>query len=101
MRYNTYIYHYGREIEISTGSREGSKTKISEKLSNSILEEAENNPFITLNEMALLVGTKFHLVLSRSTISNFVHQKLISFKNVRTIVANKNSDENKLLLHTR
>ena len=78
------IYRYERKNEISTESKGRSKTKITQPISNSILEEVENNPYITLNEMVLLVKTKFDLVISRATISNFLHQKLISFKYIRS-----------------
>ena len=77
---------------VSTGARGGSKAKITEEIGEDILVQIDLNPFMSLKEMAAYVLGKYNIKCCATTISNFLHGKMLTYKLSRGTVAEKNSE---------
>ena len=52
----------------------------------------DNDPFTWLKEMAVMIQSRYVVILSLATLSKFLHKRFSSFKTVRLNVVEKNSE---------
>ena len=62
-----------------------------------VLNQLDTNPFINLKEIVQFLHQKYVIQCCVTTISNFLHGKMITYKLSRGTVAEKNSERVKLL----
>lgn len=89
-------YRWLSNEQIIPKEKGGSKSKKTPEIIQVLVDSVENNPSITLAELAQILFTTFNLRVCLNTVKNWLDGQLFSLKNVRRTVYNMNSAENKL-----
>ena len=84
-----------RKCQMQPKKKGGSKSKKTDEIINFILDKIERVPSVTLAELTALTRSTFGVSVCVNTMKNWLDSELISLKNVRPLVHNVNSQENK------
>ena len=74
----------------------GSKTKKTEEMITIIVDRIQNEPSVTLVQLASLINERFGVSVCAATMKNWLDGELISLKNVRPIIHNVNAPDDKI-----
>lgn len=89
-------YEWIRKGQTQPKKKGGSQSKKTAEIINCILDKIEKEPSVTLSELTTLTRSIFDVSVCVNTMKNWLDGELISLKDVRPMVHNVNTQENKV-----